>query len=65
MYDLFHVLYGVIMNDKEKQDNPPLTNLEKNKEKLEEVEDMIISDELIRWMTEGTSPNLSARSDCG
>ena len=42
MYDLFHVLYGVIMNDKEKQDNPPLTNLEKNKEKLEEVEDMIM-----------------------
>ena len=65
MYDLFHVLYGVIMNDKEKKDNPPLTNLEKNREKLEEVEDMIISDELIRWMTEGTSPNLSPRSDCG
>jgi hypothetical protein len=25
----------------------------------------IMSDELIRWMTEGTSPNFSPRSDCG
>ena len=29
-----------------------------------EPEDLV-SDELIRWMTEGTSPNLSPRSDCG
>jgi hypothetical protein len=40
---------------------------EKNEEKKRkniEPED-IVSDELIRWMTEGTSPNLSPRSDCG
>ena len=53
------------MNDKEKKDNVPMTNLEKNTEKLEKVEDMVISEELIRWMTEGTSPYLSPRSDCG
>ena len=53
------------MNDKEKKDNPPMTNLEKNKEKLEKAEDIVISDELVRWMTEGTSPYLSPRSDCG
>ena len=62
---MFHILYGVIMNDKEKKDNPPMTNLEKNTEKLEKVEEMIISEELIRWMTEGTNPYLSPRSDCG
>ena len=28
-------------------------------------EQVIISEELIRWMTEGTSPNLAPRSDCG
>lgn len=65
MYDLFHVLYGVIMNDKEKKDNPPMTNLEKNKEKLEKAEDMVISDELVRWMTESTHPYLTPRSDGG
>jgi len=53
------------MNDKEKKDNPPMTNLEKNTEKLEKAEEMIISEELIRWMTEGTNPYLSPRSDCG
>ena len=25
----------------------------------------IINEELVRWMTEGTSPNLGPRSDCG
>jgi len=65
LYDLFHVLYGVIMNDKEKKDNPPMTNLEKNKEKLEKAEQIVISDELVRWMTEGTSPHMVPRSDNG
>ena len=25
----------------------------------------IMSEELVRWMTEGTSPHMSPRSDCG
>lgn len=62
---MFHILYGVIMNDKEKKDNVPMTNLEKNTEKLEKVEDMVISDELVRWMTESTHPHLTPRSDGG
>jgi hypothetical protein len=31
----------------------------------EKQEQRIVSEELIRWMTEGTSPNLTPRSDCG
>jgi hypothetical protein len=33
--------------------------------RIENAEYLIISEELIRWMTEGTSPNMSPRSDCG
>ena len=32
--------------------------------RIENAEYLIISEELIRWMTEGTSPNMSPRSDC-
>ena len=53
------------MNDKDKKDNVPMTNLEKNKEKLEKAEDIVISDELVRWMTESTHPHLTPRSDGG
>lgn len=44
---------------------------EKEKEKTEEKKrkecepEDLVSDELIRWMTEGTSPNHIPRSDCG
>jgi len=62
---LFYVLYGVIMNDKEKKGNPPMSHLEKNIEKLEKAEDIIISDELTIWMTESTHPYLVPRSDGG
>tara|TARA_B100000029_G_C17395151_1_gene894912 strand:- start:543 stop:710 length:168 start_codon:yes stop_codon:yes gene_type:complete len=37
---------------------------EEKKRKEIEPEDLV-SDELIRWMTEGTSPNNVPRSDCG
>jgi|TARA_R110000824_G_scaffold27233_2_gene92749 hypothetical protein len=37
---------------------------EEKKRKNMEPEDLV-SDELIRWMTEGTSPNNVPRSDCG
>ncbi len=53
------------MDDKQNKRNTPLTNLEKNTEKLEKAEEVIISDELVRWMTEGTNPNLIPRSDGG
>ena len=38
---------------------------EKSIEEKENEEPTIVNEELIRWMTEGTSPNLSPRSDCG
>jgi hypothetical protein len=38
---------------------------EKTTEEKEKEESPIISEELMRWMTEGTSPNLTPRSDCG
>ena len=34
-------------------------------EKNEEKETTAISEELVRWMTEGTNPNSTPRSDCG
>lgn len=27
--------------------------------------DQLTQEELVRWMTEGTDPNMSPRSDCG
>ena len=36
----------------------------KNDEKNYEPSDLV-SEELIRWMTEGTNPNHIPRSDCG
>jgi hypothetical protein len=44
--------------------NPEGEKKEEKKRNYVEPEDLV-SDELIRWMTEGTSPNLSPRSDCG
>ena len=45
---------------------------EKNKLKREEKteadrekEETVVSEELIRWMTEGTDANHTPRSDCG
>ena len=38
---------------------------EKKKLNPKSTEKLIISDELIRWMTEGTDPNSAPRSDCG
>ena len=55
--------------DKEKERNRK-TTIKKAKrtaaeEKLEKAEEIVISDELVRWMTEGTNPNLIPRSDGG
>jgi len=44
--------------------NPDKEKKEEKKRKNVEPEDLV-SDELIRWMTEGTSPNNVPRSDCG
>jgi len=40
-------------------------NMENKTKKEETQEDTIISEELVRWMTEGTDPNYVPRSDCG
>ena len=47
-------------NDKEKKKKGEKITEEKEKE-----ETPIVSEELIRWMTEGTHPNHTPRSDCG
>ena len=33
--------------------------------KIESNRFMITSEDMVRWMTEGTNPHLSPRSDCG
>ena len=53
------------MSKKKKEELHRGEKTEKQKEKNEKEEISIISDELIRWMTEGTSPYSSPRSDCG
>ena len=53
------------MCKKDKSKVVPLTQLEKSIEKLEKAEEIVISEELVRWMTEGTNPNLIPRSDGG
>ena len=32
---------------------------------LDETNTRTVNEELVRWMTEGTSPYMSPRSDCG
>jgi hypothetical protein len=49
---------------KNEPSNPEGEKNEEKKRKTVEPQDLV-SDELIRWMTEGTSPNLNPRSDCG
>ena len=40
--------------------------MEKETKKEEkEKDDAIVSEELVRWMTEGSNPNSIPRSDCG
>ena len=52
--------------DKRKDHEEEKRGEKKRKESKTTIEpEDLVSDELIRWMTEGTSPNLSPRSDCG
>ena len=44
--------------------DPDREKKEEKKRNGVEPEDLV-SDELIRWMTEGTNPNTAPRSDCG
>ena len=37
----------------------------RNEAKIKVEPEDLVSDELIRWMTEGTHPNNAPRSDCG
>ena len=47
------------MGDSEKN----MENEKKDKKKIKPED--LVSEELIRWMTEGTPPNHVPRSDCG
>ena len=38
---------------------------EKKTEKKEKKDAIVVSEEMIRWMTEGTSKHMTPRSDCG
>jgi len=53
------------MDSKRKEKLNKGENVDKKKEKVETEENSMVSEELIRWMTEGTNPYLSPRSDCG
>ena len=53
------------MCKKDKSKVVPLTQLEKSIEKLETGENSVISDELMRWMTAPTNPNMIPRADNG
>ena len=48
------------MNEKDKSNEE-----KKRKEEKAEEPQNLINEEMLRWMTEGTSPHLSPRSDCG
>ena len=56
---------GLTMDSKRKEKLNKGENVDKKKEKVETEENSMVSEELIRWMTEGTNPYLSPRSDCG
>ena len=44
----------------------PEKKMEKEKKEKKKIKpEDLISEELIRWMTEGTSPHHVPRSDCG
>ena len=56
---------GLIMNPKRKDESNKGENVDKKREKVETEEKSIVSEELIRWMTESTHPYLTPRSDGG
>ena len=47
------------MKDKNEKKKGEKVGVEKEKE------ESVVSEELLRWMTEGTNPNQIPRSDCG
>ena len=53
------------MTEKGSNDRDKKKKGEKSIKEREKEEPTIVNEELIRWMTEGTSSNLSPRSDCG
>ena len=56
---------GLTMNPKRKGESNRGENVDKKREKVETEEKSIVSEELIRWMTESTHPYLTPRSDGG
>jgi len=53
------------MKGQDKTNIKAIEKTEKNEEKNKTVENPVISEDLVKWMTEGTNPYLSPRSDCG
>ena len=53
------------MTTKRKEELHKGEKVEQKPEKLETGENSVISDELIRWMTEPTNPNMIPRADNG
>lgn len=53
------------MKEQDKVTTKKVEKPEKKEEKKKSEENPVISEELVRWMTEGTSPHSSPRSDCG
>ncbi len=55
---------GYMMTVKKDMGGEKLVEKKKSQEKKTTPED-ILSEEMVRWMTEGTNPNHIPRSDCG
>ena len=52
------------MKEKNRSKKGEKAGVDQEKTDNDEVEP-VINEELIRWMTEGTNPNVAPRSDCG
>tara|TARA_R110000824_G_scaffold223667_2_gene411402 strand:+ start:4370 stop:4528 length:159 start_codon:yes stop_codon:yes gene_type:complete len=52
------------MNKKNKPKKGEKLGVDPEKTDKDETEP-VVNEELIRWMTEGTNPNVAPRSDCG
>jgi len=59
-YDQY-ILEGLVY----KVSHPTYQDQPKDELKIESNKFMITSEDMVKWMTEGTNPHLSPRSDCG
>jgi len=65
----FQEIQGRLMKEEEKAKKYDQLKKEikkgANPIKIDDTEYIVISEELIKWMTEGTGTNMTPRSDCG